>query len=886
MQTLYYEVDSDGVVIPIGRVGENEVTQVVFDVSSYIEAYGSGTVELVHRRKRDSVGYVCENVTLADGAVTWVVTSDDTGYLGQGKLQVRWYVDDALKKSAVFNTMTGASVTSTGSAPQEVRDALELILDYVNDNTISIEDLDERIANYFDEHPIPAPVTSVNELTGDVVITPELLEVYTQDEVDDLVYGTYPYDTASGAIASFPDGAEVPVKDLVIGIEPVQAGSGDPSPDNIRAISGWTGATLYHKGKNLLPNTGETATSNGVTFTVNSDGTVTVNGTATANTSFYIAAQSVVTPAFQYLKGLPVTCSGCPEGGSTSTYFMTFARLDGSFKYDYGDGVDLTVGDVTSVNSYVRIDIKSGCTAENLVFKPMIRPATDADDTYKKYASTEHPVSWSDEAGTIYGGTLDLTTGVLTKTYSIVNMESLNWDYTTSSGGYFYANIISKKPGLTNFICSVYKISSATSLADIADCEIRGNATGNRLYAKDADYSTASEFVEAVTGQKICYELASPTTYSLTAQEISTLLGTNNIYADCGDTTVTYRADPTLYIAKLTGDVVLPIGDLSNLTTTVKTDLVSAINEAASGGGVQGIGIDTITALTQAEYDAITTKSDTTLYIITDGGGGSLPTYSVTNNLTYVSTNNNTSSVLYGNIYTATLTPDENYFIDTVTVTMGGVDITSSVYNSGVISIPSVTGKVVITAVGDTTLVSYPYLQSDGTAYITLDEAPNTTDIAVEITTAHIDKTTDTTNKYIIGANSYNGLYFEDKQWINFSAFGTRAAYKETDRTNKHTYKSTSTYLYRDGTSVVQRTAGSKTATTKYSLFALTGATNVNAYVKIYNVKIYNGETLIADYTPVEHEGVPCLYDSVGDKYAYNSAGSGALIYGEELGEA
>ncbi|MBR2716200.1 MAG: hypothetical protein IKD79_00500 [Oscillospiraceae bacterium] len=52
-------------------------------------------------------------------------------------------------------------------------------------------------------------------------------------------------DTASGAVASFSDGAEgLPVKDLLVNIEPVQEGSGDPAPDNVRPISGWTGANI------------------------------------------------------------------------------------------------------------------------------------------------------------------------------------------------------------------------------------------------------------------------------------------------------------------------------------------------------------------------------------------------------------------------------------------------------------------------------------------------------------------------------------------------------------------------------------------------------------------------------------------------------------------
>ena len=50
---------------------------------------------------------------------------------------------------------------------------------------------------------------------------------------------------ASGAIASFDDGADgLPVVDLTVSIEPVQAGSGDPSPSNVRPITGWTGCNV------------------------------------------------------------------------------------------------------------------------------------------------------------------------------------------------------------------------------------------------------------------------------------------------------------------------------------------------------------------------------------------------------------------------------------------------------------------------------------------------------------------------------------------------------------------------------------------------------------------------------------------------------------------
>lgn len=72
--------------------------------------------------------------------------------------------------------------------------------------------------------------------------------------------------------------------------------------------------------------------------------------------------------------------------------------------------------------------------------------------------------------------------------------------------------------------------------------------------------------------------------------------------------------------------------------------------------------------------------------------------YTVTNNLTNVTSNNASTNVFDGSSYTAILTPKNTYNLSTVKVTMGGTDITSNVYANGMINIPKVTGDIVITA--------------------------------------------------------------------------------------------------------------------------------------------------------------------------------------------
>jgi protein tyrosine/serine phosphatase len=86
-----------------------------------------------------------------------------------------------------------------------------------------------------------------------------------------------------------------------------------------------------------------------------------------------------------------------------------------------------------------------------------------------------------------------------------------------------------------------------------------------------------------------------------------------------------------------------------------------------------------------------------------DGNPSSIdiPTYTITNNLSGCSTNNSATSVDGGVSYSATITPNSGYTIKTLTVTMGGTDITSTAVSENSITIANVTGAIVITAVAE-----------------------------------------------------------------------------------------------------------------------------------------------------------------------------------------
>ena len=75
--------------------------------------------------------------------------------------------------------------------------------------------------------------------------------------------------------------------------------------------------------------------------------------------------------------------------------------------------------------------------------------------------------------------------------------------------------------------------------------------------------------------------------------------------------------------------------------------------------------------------------------------------YTVTNNLANCTNSNTATSVNEGSPYSATVTPNSGYELMNIAISMGGTNVTSSVYTyqngNAVINIPNVTGNVVIT---------------------------------------------------------------------------------------------------------------------------------------------------------------------------------------------
>ena len=97
------------------------------------------------------------------------------------------------------------------------------------------------------------------------------------------------------------------------------------------------------------------------------------------------------------------------------------------------------------------------------------------------------------------------------------------------------------------------------------------------------------------------------------------------------------------------------------------------------------------------EFEIVDKKArDTLAHLL----GNVATTYAVSSEFTFVESSNDLLMVVAGKEYTTTLTAYEGYVLDpaTVKITMAGVDVTSRYYKGGVISIPAVTGDIVIVA--------------------------------------------------------------------------------------------------------------------------------------------------------------------------------------------
>ncbi|MBR4362953.1 MAG: hypothetical protein IKP42_09540 [Ruminococcus sp.] len=136
--------------------------------------------------------------------------------------------------------------------------------------------------------------------------------------------------------------------------------------------------------KNVLPNIEMSRTISGVKFTINADGSVSLNGTAQNDiTSFCIASER------KAMTG-NMTLSGCPANGGDSKYKLELLNGGNTgtvFASDHGSGADVDWSECTAGYYTARIYIGAGQNVDGLVFRPMLctKAAWDISAAYVPY---------------------------------------------------------------------------------------------------------------------------------------------------------------------------------------------------------------------------------------------------------------------------------------------------------------------------------------------------------------------------------------------------------------------------------------------------------------------------------------------------------------------
>ena len=193
-------------------------------------------------------------------------------------------------------------------------------------------------------------------------------------------------------------------------------------------------------------------------------------------------------------------------------------------------------------------------------------PSTDTE--YHAYTGATVPITWETEAGTVYGGTLDVVSGKMTVDKKIKTITSADVYGGISENQYgklvtiaSASDSVSKNSGKI-FLYNYFKFNVNVAMDNLPLWNI-GSWSGVTYLqqlcvpALFASLQEVKDWIDACDPPIQCaYPLATPIEYTLTANELTTLYGTNNIWTDVGEVSVNYPADTKLYIDKKISEAV------------------------------------------------------------------------------------------------------------------------------------------------------------------------------------------------------------------------------------------------------------------------------------------------------------------------------------------
>ena len=380
---------------------------------------------------------------------------------------------------------------------------------------------------------------------------------------------------------------------------------------NICPISGWTGCEVNRTGKNLFD---PTTAITGKCVRAGNVSESSPLGEEISNPSWNCSDYIKVNPNTVYTQ----TLSRYTAATAAGLVFYSSADISGAIS---GVPTSVQAGTVYTFTTpseckYIRVSWNN--ESDN---PPQIEAGTGTP--YTPYTGSTLPISWQSVAGTVYGGTLDVISGVLTVTHAIADLGDCTW--LRQGGGRFSTDNLPSivyENGNIDCISDSYASTENVTMGawnSKPNNTIGGASSRARLVVKDERFDDAAEFKAAVAGKHVVYTLGTPQTYQLSPNTLTTLLGINNIFADCGSVeSVVYSADTKNYI-----DDSVKVQDVKVNGASILTDGIANVPVASSSafGVVKSDGNYGITV----NSNGIVRTNPATAALIKGGGNENLP---------------------------------------------------------------------------------------------------------------------------------------------------------------------------------------------------------------------------------------------------------------------
>jgi phage-related protein len=331
---------------------------------------------------------------------------------------------------------------------------------------------------------------------------------------------------------------------------------------NICPISGWDGVSVPIAGDNLLPMPITSGTyANGVTVTVNPDLSFTITKPTNSGwTSFALGTFTLKAGTYTLIE----------DDDASGNAGMELFNDDAGASITVTRYVKRRVITLTETTRVHATFARSAAATDVLTKLMLFIGDTATAEAYEPYQGNTYIQEFKDSQGntlTVYGGDSEIVGGVLTVSKYFAEFDGSsdeNWRCEALSGsgiGNFYiampSTVKNTQNKTTGLICS-HVDASPRNASVINTCFISNARNFNITIADTIGVSTAADFktwLQSNHVQVVC-ELATPQTYTLTPQQVETLIGTNNIWSDAGEVTFEIADDPnkivnpTLYDAK------------------------------------------------------------------------------------------------------------------------------------------------------------------------------------------------------------------------------------------------------------------------------------------------------------------------------------------------